>query len=269
MRRLFSLTLLLAVAGLAGTAAADPLRLRYEAYAGGLHVMSFDIGVEDSGRDYRVVSGIRTRGLADFFVGMQLSSETSGKVAENGRLRPTRYLNQSKFGRRERALMVEPRGDDSFYVQGTPDEEPRTPIPAATLPGAVDPLTAMLQAGRVVAASNSCQQRIPVFDGRRRYDLVFTDQGERQLAASRYSVVTGPARLCKVQQERIGGFVMNAGDKEIGRESLIWIAAPLVGAPPVPVKLELDTSWGWLTIQLDEVTAPTGTVRLARDPGAK
>jgi Protein of unknown function (DUF3108) len=240
------------------------LRLGYEAYAGGLHVMTFEIAIDENARDYRVVSGFRTRGLADVFVGMQLDSETSGRI-EGTRLLPSRYVSQSKFGRRERVIAVEPRGDGSFYVQGTPDQEERTPLPAASLPGAVDPLTAVLRASRTVAANGSCGQRIPVFDGRRRYDLVFTDEGDRQLPTSRYSAVSGVARLCKVLQQRIGGFVKTAGEKEVGRESLVWIASPLADAPPVPVKLELETSWGWLTIHLDEIARHGGTARLARE----
>ena len=46
-------------------------------------------------------------------------------------------------------------------------------------------------------------------------------------------------------------------------------AAGLEGNEKVRVKLELDTSWGWLTIHLDEVSGDAGTLRLARDSGAK
>jgi hypothetical protein len=270
MARLLALVFL-ASAGLIGTAAGQPLRLGYEAYAGGLHVMSLDVSIEQRSTDYRVATDLHTRGLADFFIGMRLDSQASGRI-EHGDLQPFRYLNQGKFGRRERTLTVEPRPDGGFLVQTAPapqQDEERTPIPAASLPGSIDPLTAILRASRTVAGTGSCRQRVPVFDGRRRYDLVFTDEGERQLTPSRYSVFAGPARLCRVHQERIGGFLKETGDKELGQDSVLWIASPLAGAPPVPVRLELDTSWGWLTIHLGEVSGETGTVRLARDAGAK
>lgn len=263
--RLFA-SVALVTAALVGPAAGQSLRLGYEAYAGGLHVMSFGIRIEETGGEYRVATDLRTRGLADFLVGMHLDSHAFGKVRQ-GKLVPFRYLNQSRFGRRSSTLLVEPRQDGGFFVQATPAREKdkeRTPIPATSLSGAVDPLTAMLQASRTIAASGACRQRVPVFDGRRRYDLVFADEGVHGLAPTQYSGYTGPARLCRVRQERIGGFLAEQDDEDIGQESLLWIASPLVGAPPVPVRVEVDTGWGGLTIHLDEVTGEAGTVRLAR-----
>jgi hypothetical protein len=268
MLRLIGLVVLV-TAGLIGAAGAQSLRLGYEAYAGGMHVMSFTVTIEESSSAYRVATNLRTRGLADFFIGMHVNSQAFGRI-EHGGLMPHRYLNQATFGRRERSMLVEPNPDGSFHVVATAsreDKEERTPIPAASLPGAIDPLTALLRASRTVVGTGSCRQSVPVFDGRRRYDLVFNDEGDRRLTPTSYSAFSGPARLCRIRQERIGGFVKDSDDKEIGHESLLWIASPLAGAPPVPVKLELDTSWGWLTIHLDEASGETGTVRLARNSG--
>lgn len=256
-------------AALAGEAAGQSLRLGYEAYAGGLHVMSFGIRIEETGGDYQVATDVRTRGLADFLVGMHLDSHAFGKV-RHGDFVPSRYLSQARFGRRSSSLLVEPAQDGGFFVQATPpreSDERRTPVPAASLSGAVDPLTAMLRASRTVATSGTCRQRVPVFDGRRRYDLVFADEGVHPLAATRYSSYAGPARLCRVRQERIGGFLAEEDGEDIGQESLLWIASPLSDGPPVPVRVEVDTGWGGLTIHLDEVTSESGTVRLARRPG--
>ena len=236
-----------------------------------LHVLSFGVDIEEGSGSYRIATDMRTRGLADFFIGMKLDSQAVGRLQSGGELLPFRYLNQAKFGRRERSVLVEPKGDGLFRVEttGREEAEERTPIPAGSLRGAIDPLSAILRASRTVAGTGSCQQRVPVFDGRRRYDLVFTDEGQRQLTPSSYSAFAGPARLCRVRQERIGGFVKDAHEKELGRESVLWIAAPMRGAPPVPVKLELDTSWGWLTVHLDEISSQSGTVRLARNSPEK
>jgi hypothetical protein len=269
VRRLALLVLL--SSGLIGTASARVLHLGYEAYAGGLHVMSLEIGVDERSGDYRIATDLRTRGLADFFVGMQVHSESSGAV-QRGDLVPGRYRTQGKFGHREAGLVMTPRPGGGFAVEATPPpekNEPRTPVPAASLTGAIDPLSAILHASRTVAETGSCRQRVAVFDGRRRYDLVFTDEGERALQPTRYSVFSGPARLCRLRQERIGGFLESDSGSDVGRDSTLWIAAPLRGAPPVPVRLELDTRWGWITLHLDEVSSEAGTIRLARDSAAK
>ena len=263
--------LVLVSAGLIGTASARTLHLGYEAYAGGLHVMTIEVGVDERSAGYRITTDLRTRGIADFFIGMQIHSESTGDI-RNGHLMPVRYRNQGKFGKRQSSLVVTPQPNGGFWVEATPPpdkDETRTPIPATSLAGAIDPLAAILRASRIIAESGSCRQRVPVFDGRRRYDLVFTDQGERTLQPTRYSVFSGPARLCHVRQERIGGFLVSDSGSDGGLESALWIAAPLPGAPPVPVRLELDTRWGWITLHLDEATTEAGTIRLAHDSGAK
>jgi hypothetical protein len=257
-------------AGLIATAAAQSVRLGYEAYAGGLHVMSIDVSIEEHASEYRVATDLRTRGLADFFVGMHIDSQTIGSI-QRGDVAPLRYLNHGTFGSRERLVTLGSRPDGGFDLHATPppEGEDRTPIPSASLPGSVDPLSAILRASHVIAATGSCRLRIPVFDGRRRYDLAFTDQGDRQLTPSRYSVFAGPARLCRLRQERVGGFLRHETEKGIGRESSLWIASPVAGAPPVPVRLELDTDWGWLTIHLEEVSGENGSARFARNAGNK
>jgi hypothetical protein len=106
---------------------------------------------------------------------------------------------------------------------------------------------------------------VPVFDGRRRYDLQYEDRGIQELKRSTYSAFAGPARACRVKQHRIAGFSTDPTDGEKADEASIWIADVLPGAPPMPVRIELDSSWGYVYAHLAEVTGSAGSRKLARD----
>src|SRR3546814_15079653 len=73
------------------------------------------------------------------------------------------------------------------------------------------------------------------------YDLVFAEGGPATLAPNRYSPHAGPALRCRMRQVPV------AGDWDWGEETGskapreraadIWLAAPVDGAPVVPVRV--------------------------------
>jgi hypothetical protein len=124
-------------------------------------------------------------------------------------------------------------------------------------------MTGLLRVSHAVARGGACAQRVPVFDGRRRYDLLFSDLGARELTPSDYSLYAGPAQLCRIRQERIGGFEVNADDKDRADEGTVWIAAVLPDTLPIPVRIEFQSSWGRSILHLVEIRAPSGVRRLS------
>ena len=248
-----------------GAAAADSLRLRYDVYGSGFHVMAFDVAIEEAAGAYRVASALQTQGVADTLLGFRMEARAAGAL---GALHPapSSYETASTWRRKERRTAVEFRGAAAPIVALSPpkEEEELTPVPPASLANTVDPLTAGLRAARTAAASGSCRQSIPVFDGRRRYDLHLADLGERQVKRSRYSAYEGVARACRVQQERIGGFVRKDSQDDVSREAILYVAQVLPNTPPVPVRMEMETGWGWLYIHLAEIAGSDGQVRLSR-----
>lgn len=243
--------------------AAEPLRLQYEVYSSGFHVMTFEAAIEETGGAYRVGSVMKTSGVADTLLGFRMEARAAGAI-EAQRPAPSRYEIVSTWRRKQRHATVEYRGSGVPVVALSPaqEEEELTPLPPGSLGGTIDPLTAALRAARTAAAAGTCRQSLPVFDGRRRYDLHFEDLGLRQVKRTRYSAFEGPARACQVRQERIGGFVRADGKEDVARESILYVAEVLPGAPPVPVRIELETGWGWLYVHLAEIAGGGGQVRL-------
>jgi Protein of unknown function (DUF3108) len=256
--------LLLAAPSLRADPLAGPIELHYDVYGGGFRLLSLSIAVEQSAAAYRVVGSFRTRGIADLFASLTMRAETQGRIADGVPL-PTRHRVDGTSRGRERHLSIEflPRQEPLVEID-PPDPEKRTPIPPGQLVGTVDTMTGLLQLSRALAAGGDCARRVPVFDGRRRFDLVLTDLGTRELKRSGYSFYEGPAHLCHVRQERIGGFVLHdTEDKNRADQGDVWIAAVLPDTLPVPVRIEFNSGWGRSILHLVEIRAPTGYRRVS------
>lgn len=79
--------------------------------------------------------------------------------------------------------------------------QPIVPLKPQHLHGVVDPMTAMM----LLAASDTpCERRIPIFDGRERFDLVFSRKGETRISEPS-SKGGGMGHVCKVRYVPIAG----------------------------------------------------------------
>lgn len=249
----------------AATARADELALRYEVYGGGFHLLGFDMAIVQQPDAYRITTRFATRGLLDTIVGFALRADSAGRV-EQGQLQPVEYASASKFRSKLRNIHVAYGPDGQVRAEMTPpDKDKRTKVAPEQMVGTVDALTSTLIVGRALQQGGACNQVVPVFDGRRRYDLRYEDRGIQELKRSSYSAFAGPARACRVKQHRIAGFSTDPTDGEKADEASIWIADVLPGAPPMPVRIELESSWGYVYVHLAEVTGSAGSRKLAGD----
>src|SRR5437016_4939156 len=122
-----------------GTAAAEPLKLRYELWAGGMGLLGVDFVVEENAGDYRVNSELRTRGFTDTLFRFVMRAATEGGVADQ-RLAPRRYASHAQSRRGERSSEVEFFPDGQISAAVSPiEEEPRTALAPHSLPGSLDP----------------------------------------------------------------------------------------------------------------------------------
>src|SRR3546814_6055887 len=73
-------------------------------------------------------------------------------------------------------------------VQPAQDWEGRHPLPPDAGKGTLDPLSVIAGLGELLQAGGRCEGTFPVFDGRKRYDLIVYDAGERVLEPTSYSI---------------------------------------------------------------------------------
>ena len=252
--RMPRMALLLAVVlGLCGTAAqaaeADRIYLRFEVSGGpGLHVLTVRVTVDQSTESYAIAVIAETRGVADVFADLRSRLEVRGKISA-GALSPE--LMQAETHRRgaDLATRIDYGADGAVRAVATPPpNNPVTPVTSAQMRGTVDQMTAYLALARHLGRKSSCALALSVFDGRRRYDLSFSD-----LASETRSEFSTPLQVCGMARQRIAGFPVAQPGKEASDRGKLYFGRLLPGDLAVPVRLEFDSEFGIFTAHLAEL----------------
>jgi len=206
--------------------------------------MTLDFDVVEHDGTYRVDGVVRSIGVVDLFSRFVLRTESRGLVEAAGLL-PQAYASDSSSRRRNRHASVKFASDGTVAATVDPPEGPGHVRPTEQeMRGSFDPLSGILQLGHVVARRGSCAARIPVFDGRRRYDMVFADGRETPALA-------GSGKLhCAIEVIKLAGFSADAEPDTRVDHAEVWLASPRPGAPFLPERVEFAGSWGPITVSL-------------------
>jgi len=245
----------------ADAAVPGPARLGYQVYFGGLQALALQVEVGLSDTGYRVALHAHTEGVTDWLFGWTARSWSEGRLAD-GVVRPLRQDTESlsRGNRRTAALTFHDDGTIATSVEPPAEADEREPVTPAQTRGTLDPISAVLAATRALAARHSCAQHLKVFDGRRRFDLVLSDGGSDLLKPTEYGSFSGAATVCLFRYLRVAGFQKPGGrwgnphDDE--RTYKAWLAPVLPGLPPMPVRIEVEGTFGSLIVHLVDAVRP-------------
>ena len=264
----------LAMTGLGGLSSAavaaetSPARmvdLTYDVYLGGLHIFTFDVDMTLQADRYRVAAEGGTQGMIGWLYEWQTRLAAEG-LDRNGRIEPQRYDVDSNWQGNQRTVQLGFAEGGRYDLRQTPPPEPDPDIEGAlpdSLPqGIVDPLSLALAASRALEESGRCDQTVPVFDGRRRYDLTLKHIDEATLPPSEYSVYEGPAVRCSFSMKRISGFRKSWSSKrqpdDRSSAPTIWVATIRQDLPPMPVRYDGAIALGNIVIHLTKAQVRSG-----------
>ncbi len=249
-----------------GATAADRGILDYKVYFGGFAAVALEIDLARTAEEYRILTKVRTLGVIDKLFPWTMRAYSRGRLA--GReLRPEAAGQTSAWRGRERIIDV--RYDDGrpivARVVPTPDRDERVPVSDEDVRGTVDLASALLSLSLAAEAGRGCTGRVPVFDGRRRYDLIAERIGVEQIRRFGRAGYEPRALKCRVTMVRRSGFrkITNHDELDTDRHSgTVWFAPPGAGMPPVPMRIEVETRWALVIAHLMRVRrAPAGVAQ--------
>ncbi|AWU95888.1 DUF3108 domain-containing protein [Azospirillum ramasamyi] len=251
-------------------AMAEPLNATYRVFVGGVTALDVEATLEVTGDRYRIAVSAVTGGTIGRLFTWKTESHSDGSRRGND-LKPSSHRQSSQFRGEPRnvTLTYGPQGDVSATVTPPPETEEREPVPPALRRGTLDPLSAVLDLLFTVGASDRCDRSLPVFDGRRRYDMLFSEVGRRIVDPSRYSVFSGVAQQCRVSYKPVAGYGKSGSTGRFWQRSSpadrppvdLWLAPVAAGFPPLPVRLETDSDLGGVVVHLTGVTPPAADRR--------
>lgn len=231
----------------AASSSEDRLRLGYEVYMGGLHVLDFSLGVALDGVRYDVTADWQTAGALAWVISWRQTAVSAGEILHD-RLRPERHRNRGEFRGRSRSIDIDYANGRIAAVRTEPtpqEDDDRDEVTEAERRDAIDPISAILQMA-LRFDGTGCDERLRVFDGRRRYDIIVA--GGERVALDRPDLPAQWGVRCEFVFEPIAGYERRRADPEARdrrlRSGRVWIAHLRPGAPPFPVRLELNGDWG-------------------------
>ena len=262
---------ILALLSVRPVGAQEAVSLGYNVYVGGFHVFAFDVDLTLNRSEYAISASGGTKGVVGLFYDWSVRIGAKGAVGRRG-LRSARYdVLTDDMGRVEAMrLRFEARGRYSIEREPPKKGKRKRLAPEITL-GAVDPLSAIFAATFALVEDGRCRRTIPVFDGKRRYDLRFSHVGPAAVEPSYLSVFRGPATQCRVTMTRIAGFTKKRRYAMVWDDSedspfTVWVARLADGLPPLPVRFENDLRLGLMIIHLARAEIDGAPARATRFP---
>ncbi len=234
---------------------AEELRINYDVNMGGFSLGGGQLRMSFTDEGYVAQVNIRTSGLAEWLFQSRYLNTSEGTRA--GReIHPAVYTSDFR-GRRDTDYQVVRIGYDGatpYLVESDPSygrRLERFPVTEEQRAGSYDPLNAAVHliAGMAFSQEHPCGEVIPIFDGRRRYNLNMEYVGREDIRIRNGEVWDGEVLVCRLNYEEIAGFKPQPEDDELPRPPLtIYIAEIEDGRYYVPVRVRAPTPIGYMVM---------------------
>lgn len=239
-------------------------KVHYDVYAGGIHALQADLDVNLSNKSrYNLKLSAKTYGLLGKLAPWQGIFASEGWKGKANKLhKPQSHTATTIWKDEEEIKKYNYNKDGTFKTYSLKDDRndgsPRA-VDDELTQGTMDVLTATLNTMELISGKNKCEGSTEIFDGKRRYELVFNYKKDVVLKSSRWNIYDGPAIECTVEVKPIAGkwrekprgwMSIQEQGRERGKMPTVWFASVIEGQPAVPVKVLVKTSYGTLFMHM-------------------
>ncbi|MFV0367817.1 MAG: DUF3108 domain-containing protein [Hyphomicrobiaceae bacterium] len=187
------------------------------------------------------------------FVNWRGVTQTSGKLGGT-RTNPSSYSFDFRSSEKAGSVRMGFGNGQIVSVSANP-EPPRSPefvpVERSHLKGVLDPLTAVMAMTRP-ESSAPCQQRLKIFDGIQRFDLVMAPAGTEQLKAKNGTI--NVLQVCEMRYFPISGYDRNGETPDLARNLRIRISLRQVPEAGlfIPQEIKIPTALGSVVLELEK-----------------
>lgn len=241
----------------------DLQKMKYDVYAGGIHAVKANMTLDytQKGR-YSMVFGAETRGLLGSLAPWSGTFESNGWTLKGRKLVPELHESIAMW-RDEKEVKTYNYDRKKGFIDITTHyvgKKPKTEIPDAELTeGTIDALTATMLVMEKVSDGGKCEGESEVFDGKRRYKLIFKHTQFVMLEKTRYNAYSGPAAECTAEVKPVAGkwykkprgwLSIQEQGRSRGTMPTVWLAQVVPNAVVVPVRVRVKTAYGTLFMHM-------------------
>jgi hypothetical protein len=198
----------------------------------------------------------------------QGASSVSGTI-QSGAPAPAAYkfnwrMNDKKGGKTEIAFRENVASEIAIKPAPRPKSD-TVPLLLTHKTGALDPMSAVMMLTKADDRP-PCDRRVGIFDGKARYDIVFSPKRTEKLTASVAGGKSETGYVCRVTYEPIAGHRDNEDTRTmVANRDVEIVLRRIPGSQMlIPYSVSIPTSWGTGTMVTEkiEVTAGSGKIAL-------
>jgi hypothetical protein len=219
---------------------------QYNISLGILPIATASFSSEFGDGDYKITGSFKSAGIADIISRVSADTSVTGRILDD-RLQAEQYNLVYRMGKRTRVYDVEYRNGDvtETTVKPEPRRNPETWIPVTEkdLHAVLDPLSGLIFPGD----AKICPNRLPIYDGESRMDLVLTPMGSKPFSTDGFK---GDAIVCSIKYVPRSGFRRGRSDIEYLKKTPmeIWFAKAQSANVYAPVYARIPTRMGQLYV---------------------
>ncbi len=138
------------------------------------------------------------------------------------------------------------------------------PLKDAHLKDVMDPLSAVMALSRT-SGTNPCARRLALFDGKQRFDLVFTFLRQQAVAETKPTGQPSVAFVCRVRYVPIAGHRMTEETQQLAASDGIEVSLRPVPSADlfVPYQISIPTGAGTATLTSERISITTRSEQIA------
>jgi hypothetical protein len=220
----------------------------------GINIGDFKLNAVMANGEYNVTAQANVSLLAGILFDWTGNTASTGRMMRRGPL-PYTYSFGYKTSEKSEKIDVKFSNNVVREIAVNPPQRPssqRVPITRKHMQNVLDPLSAVVLLTNVGANKSGpdvCGKRLPIFDGKARYDLQLSYKASKNITAA--NGYKGPAYICKVK------FIPIAGHKANDEESVyasknegieVWMMPVQQAALYVPYYIYIPTPVGTATL---------------------
>jgi hypothetical protein len=252
----------LAAGGVSTSRAADwPANVRavYDINFNGFNVGAFEFQSQSEDESYSLVGNAQLTLLLGAFT--WIGETRAFGLISNQMPKPAAFAFDFKANSRVGSTKMDFADGVVAGVKHSPPPEPKpgtVPLRQQHLRGVLDPLSAIMVVARG-SNPNPCDRRLPIFDGKERFDLVLSYKGQMKINEQQPSGQPAIAHVCRVKYQPIAGHKVDTETSFMATTDAIEVALRPVPSAKVliPYQITIPTLVGYATIVSKRVEIET------------
>lgn len=203
---------------------------------------------------YHIQSNIKTQGTLDLLYPFVAEYQTVGNIKKDKLVTSSyKYKSKGRFSKRSKELIYDEDGNPLYRISSKNDKENRVEIKKDIKnQDTTDLQSVFAEMAKQYNTVKFCASRMEVFDGKRRFDVIFKDEGKEELVTPYFK---GTAAKCSMYIDSLG----SKGDDLLWELSsdkpvMFWILEDSqTKAPFIAKVLVSDTALGKLEVTTKKI----------------